>query len=192
MNMGLGLLGNANLIIKRKFRWTFEVQRSCRGSQLNVPANFVKVAARPNLQIEETELNYLNAKTWIPGKASWQTISVTYYDVAAQENLNLWNWLASVYNFAPDANGASNPTQGSQRQDYAGVGLLTMYDGCGTQLERWTLTDLWPTEMNFGELDYASSDEATIELTLRYSNAQYQSFCPAFVPTGCCSPCGTS
>jgi len=188
MNMGIGLLGNANLIIKRKFRWTFEVQRSCHGSQQNIPANFVKLASRPNLEIEEQELNYLNAKTWIPGKASWQTISVTYYDVASQANLNLWNWLASVYNFG----NIVTLEMGSQRQDYAGVGLLIMYDGCGTPLEQWTLTDLWPTGINFGELDYASSEEATIELTLRYSNAQYQSFCPAFIPSSCCSPCGTN
>ena len=151
----------------------------------------MELAARPNIEIEETELNYLNAKTWIPGKASWQTISVTYYDVASAANQNLWNWLASVYNFT-STNAAILAQQGSSPQDYAGTALLTMYDGCGTPLEQWTLTNLWPTGINWGELDYAASEEAMIELTLRYSNATYQSFCPAFTPVGCCTPCGSN
>lgn len=181
-NMGIGLLGNANLIIKRKFRWTFQVTRANGG---NIPPNFVKLAARPSIEIEEVELNYLNAKKWITGKASWQTISVTYIDVASALNQNLWNWLASAYDFTDPI----NLNMGSSPRDYAGTGILTMYDGCGTQLEQWTLLDLWPTSINFGELDYASSEEANIELTLRYSDVQYQSFCPGFTPQASCSPC---
>lgn len=182
-DMGIGLLGNANLIIKRKFRWTFQVTRANGG---NIPPNFVKLASRPNIEIEEVELNYLNAKKWITGKASWQTITVTYIDVASALNQNLWNWLASAYDF-------TDPIalhMGSSPRDYAGQGVLIMYDACGTPLEQWTLLDLWPTGINFGELDYSSSEEANIELTLRYSDVQYQSFCPGFTPVGQCTPCG--
>lgn len=185
--MGLGALGNSNLIAKTKFRWTFEVQRSCRGQQLNVPASFVKTASRPKIGFEEIDIDYLNAKTWIPGKGAWETIEVTYYDMASQDNLNLWSWLAAVYNFG-------NPTtleMGSQRQDYTGIGRLIMYDPCGQPLEQWTLYDVWPSNIDFGDVDMSASEIAMISLTLRYSNAQYQSFCPAFVPTGCCSPCGS-
>lgn len=182
--MGIGLLGNANLIIKRKFRWTFQVTRA---NGQDIPPNFVKLAGRPNIEIEEVELNYLNAKKWITGKASWQTINVTYIDVASTLNQNLWNWLASCYDFTDPV----NLHMGSSPQDYAGTGILIMYDGCGTPLEQWTLLDLWPTGINFGDdLDYSSSDEAQIELTLRYSNVQYQSLCPGFTPVGVCTPCG--
>lgn len=185
-NMGIGRLGAADIIIKRKFQYTFRVDNICGGQ--SVPESFVKLAARPNLTIEETEINFLNAKTWIPGKASWETITVTYYDAAATDNQPLWNWLASVYEF-------SNPVtlrMGSSRRDYSGRGQLVMYDGCGTALEQWTLNDLWPQAINFGELDYSSSEESTIELTLRYSSVTYESFCPVFKPQSCCSPCGTT
>jgi len=184
MDMGLGKLGNSNLIIKRKFRWTFQVFGVCGG---DIPESFVKVASRPNLTVEDTEINFLNAKTWIPGKASWETITVTYYDVASLENQNLWNWLASVYNFTDPV----RLQQASQRRDYAGIGSLTMYDGCGQPLEVWTLNDLWPSAINFGDLDYSSSEESTIELTLRFSNVFYKSLCPNFTPRSCCTPCGT-
>lgn len=182
--MGLGAIGGSNLIFKRQFRWTFTVTELCNNGK--IPESFVKVASRPNLTIEDTEINFLNAKTWIPGKASWETITVTYYDVATIDNKPLWNWLASIYNFA-DKNG--NVTQASKKKDYAGVGTLVMYDGCGTPLEQWTLSDLWPSAVNFGELDYSSSEESTIELTLRFSNVDYQSLCPNYRPVSCCNSC---
>lgn len=182
--MGIGQLGFQNLIFKRKFRYTFELFDIC-GSQ-SVPKHYVKLAARPSLSVEETELNFLNAKTWIPGKASWETMTVTYIDVATADSAPLFNWLASVYNFTDPV----NLGMGSSRADYTATAILKLWDGCGGLLETWTMKDVWPTSINFGELDYASSDEATIELTLRYSNVSYVSNCPGFTITSCCTPCG--
>lgn len=184
-DMGIGKLGGRDLIFKRKFRWTFQINNICGNVKRAVPEHFVKVAARPNLTIEETEINFLNAKTWIPGKASWETITVTYYDVASRQNAELWNWLASVYNFTDPV----RLQMGANRSQYGGRGILMMYDGCGTPLERWQLDDVWPQAINFGELDYSSSEEATIELTLRYGQVRYTSLCPRFEPTACCTGC---
>ena len=184
INMGIGQLGFKNLVFKRKFRFTFELEDIC-GSQ-KVPKHYVKVASRPNLSVEETEINFLNAKTWIPGKASWETMTVTYIDVATQDAKPLFDWLASVYNF-------TNPVtleQGSSRADYTATAILKMWDGCGQLLETWTMKDVWPSGINFGEVAYADSEECTIELTLRYSEVKYENICPGFQISPCCSPCG--
>ena len=183
--MGIGVIGQPDIVFKRKFRWTFEIQGFCNNQSNLVPEYFVKLASRPNLEIEETEINHLNAKMWIPGKASWQTISLTYIDVAHEQMQSLYNWLATMYDFT-DPIGLK---QGN-RKDWDATGVLTMYDGCGVALEQWQLKHLWPTEINFGELDYSSSEECTIELTLRYWDVIYSSFCPAFTPKACCSGCG--
>jgi len=182
--MGLGRLGFDNLVFKRKFRWTFELQNICGSG--TIPSHYVKLASRPNLTVEETEINYLHGRTWLPGKASWETITVTYYDVATADHAPLFNWLSSIYNFSDPV----NLYMGSRRSDYAGMGVLKLYDGCGQELEEWILRDVWPTAINFGELDMASSEECTIELTLRYSNVEYKSLCPPFSPKSCCTPCG--
>lgn len=181
--MGIGQLGFSNLIFKRKFRFTFVLEEICGGKR--IPEHFVKVASRPQLAIEETELNYLNAKTWIPGKAAWETITVSYIDVATDDMAPLYTWLASIYNFTDPV----NLQMGSQRRDYAGKGVLKLWDGCGQLLEIWNMEDVWPTNVNFGDLDYANSEEATIELTLRYSNVKYESICPGFTIDPCCTPC---
>ena len=181
--MGIGQLGFKNLVFKRKFRFTFELSEIC--GQRTVPKHFVKLAARPSLTVEETEINFLNAKTWIPGKASWETITVTYIDVASNEMQNLYSWLASVYDF-------TDPIQlsmGSQRQDYSAVATIKMWDGCGQLIDTWILRDVWPTAINFGELAYDNSENAEIELTLRYSDVKYESTCPGFTIDPCCTPC---
>ena len=183
--MGIGVIGQPDITFKRKFRWTFEVFGFCNNEKNVIPEHFVKVASRPNLSIEETEVNHLNGKMWIPGKASWETITVTYLDVAHGEMQQLWNWLATMYDFT-DPVGLHQGT----RRDWDATGVLNMYDGCGTLLEQWQMQHMWPTAINFGDLDYSSSEEATIELTLRYWDVIYRSYCPNFQPQPCCNGCG--
>jgi hypothetical protein len=184
--MGIGKIGFKNVIFKRKFQWTFEVRDICGGQ--NVPVSYVKMANRPKLSIEEKEINHLNGKKFIPGKGTWNEISVSYYDVATVDNGPLFSWLASVYNFTDSI----KLQMGSQSGDYSGTGIIQMYDGCGQLLDRWTLLDMWPKEINFGELDYSSSDECLIELSLRFASAKYEPICPAFPINVCCSPCNTA
>lgn len=189
--MGLGTLGSGNVIFKRKFRWTMEINYCLGGKSKQVSPEFVKIGARPQIDIEETEINFLHGKMWIPGKGTWQTMTVTYYDVAgkADSNINylgLFSWIASVYDI-------TDPTKlhmGSRLSDYEGNAFIFLYDGCGNALEGWQLNNVWPQSVNFGELDMSSSEECTVELTLRYSNVKYASYCPTGSLDKCpCTPC---
>jgi hypothetical protein len=187
--MGLGKIGGPNVVFKRKYRWTFAIQHGCG----NIPETIVKLAARPNLTIEEQEINFLHGKTWIPGKGTWETITVTYYDVSGIDGggpEGLFSWLATVYDFTNPVqlNQSSKVGQGTGDGGYGGIATLKLYDGCGTTMETWVLGHVWPQAVNFGELDYSSSEEVTIELTLRYTNVQYTSQCGLnFAP--CCAGC---
>jgi hypothetical protein len=105
--MGLGKLGGSDIVFKRKYRWTFSMLSPCGGS---IPEHTVKLAARPNLTIEEQEINFLHGKMWIPGKGTWETITVTYYDLGNDGGslAPLWSWLATVYDFTDPVNSASS------------------------------------------------------------------------------------
>ena len=189
--MGLGKLStDTNLVFKRKYRWTFSINSPVG----YIPPNFVKLASRPNLTIEETEINYLHGKMWIPGKGTWETITVTYYDVGGPSSADtgkLYSWLNTIYNFqnptclsqsSRKGNGQSNP-------GYAGNAQLDLHDGCGNVMETWLLGNIWPQAINFGELDYSSSEEVTIELTLRYSEVEFHPFCGMVLPPASCVGC---
>jgi hypothetical protein len=150
------------------------------------------VAARPNLSFEETEINFLNDKTYIPGKVSYEAITVTYMDVAGTlsggangGNLGLYKWLTSVFDFTSPTSKKMN----SKRINYSGVATLKLWDGCGGLLEQWQLLDAWPQAINFGDLDYSSSETVDIELTMRYSQMNFQHFCPGYQYTPCCIAC---
>ena len=184
-NMGIGEIGfRENPVkFKRKFRWTLRFTDICNAGE--VPEHFVKLAARPSLTIEETEINFLHGKTWIPGKGAWETITVTYYDVVAIDLNPLWTWLWNVYNFSdPEGLHMADTLDG-----YSGVGVLTLWDGCGVEIEEWELRQAWPQAINFGELDYANSEECTVELTLRYSEVKYTPKCNQPPADPCCIPC---
>lgn len=179
--MGIGKLGTTQL--KRKFRFLFSIDY-CNFTK-NVPPDYVKTASKPSFTVEETQLDFLNERIWIPGKGIWDTVAVTYYDAADQTALNLYNWIASVYDFSNTCR-----FQNSNPDDYGGTGQLISLDGCGNVLDWWTMFSMWPQNVKFGDLDMSSSDVNMIELTLRYAGADYQSICPSGSVTPCaCSPC---
>lgn len=182
--MGIGVIGQPDIRFKRNFRYTFEIFGFCNNEKNVVPEHFVNVAARPNLSIEETQIDHLNARTWIPAKAYWETITVTYLDVAHIEMRPLWNWMATLYDFTDPVN-----LKQGERRDWAATGVVSMFDACGTLLETWEMRNMFPTSINFGTLDYTSPDISTIEMTLRYSDVRFRSYCPDFVPEGCCTGC---
>lgn len=185
--MGLGPIGAPDVIHKRKFRFTLEIEFcSSLGTPGRVPGCFVKTASRPDITIEETEINYLNGKIFIPGKAVFEPITVTYYDVSDVNHIELLSWLASIYDFTDPTCAYMN----SKRQDYSGRATLTLFDGCGNPLEEWIYRDMWPTSIKFGDLDMSSSDVCEIELSMRYANISYDNFCVGGNPVRCpCSPC---
>jgi hypothetical protein len=98
----------------------------------------------------------------------------------------LYSWIISTYDFT---SGIQNGLcMGSAINDYSATVVLNMYSGCGVPLETWTLSDAWPQAINWNDLDYQSSEEATIEMTMRYANVTYDSDCLT-ASGGCCTSC---
>ncbi len=186
-DMGIGVLGRPDLSFKRQNRFTFEIVGFCGDQKNRVPDYFVQVASRPKLSMDETEVNFLNAKMFIPGKGTWETMTVSYLDISHHEMRPLYNWLATVYNFTDPI----RLNQGNKR-DWDATGILNMYDGCGSLLEQWQLQHMWPQAIDFGEVDMSSSEIAKIDLTIRFSDVVYRSYCPDWTPESCCTPCSTT
>jgi hypothetical protein len=194
-SMGIGLLGNPNTIIKRKFRFDFQLDVPNLGGEgtSNIPIWYVKIANRPQLDIDELELQFLNASTWIPGKGRWQPLNITYIDTADDKMQPLYNWIAQVYDF--QAFGTTNGVELSQteRKGWDATATINMYDGCGSVIETWVLKGCWPQSVNFGDLEYGSNDESTIELTLRYDKVTITKGTNCGVtPQGNCTGCITN
>lgn len=144
---------------KRKFRWVLAID--------GLDGYVLKTAARPQAVFEETVLDYVNTKRYVSGKMAWNPITVTMHDpVAPSAAQKIMDWLRLNY----------EPLTG--RMGYATFYkkniTLKVLDPQGTVVENWDITGAWPQDINWGDLDYASSDNAEISFTLRFDNATLQ------------------
>ena len=178
MGLDFGLNTPKN-IFKRKFRWLLYIPTiSADGTNCLPPSK----SQRPTITIKETEVQHLNEIVYTPVKSDWKPISLTLYDIKNCPQ-NSWSpvfsWLQRIYNPGDDTAWwraqndvlclGSNQTPGACfKVDEA---ILNMYDGCGNVIEQWIMENVWPTEIEFGDLDMGSSEVCTIQLSLRYDRA---------------------
>lgn len=174
MGMGIGTYLAHDAQIKRRYRWTIQFAGIMQaGNKIpKISPIMCTIAARPNLTFEETELNFLNEKDYIPAKPTWDPISLTLIDFANGTgngaDAAIRDWVRSIYIFGnPAKSGEMSDPHGYNRQD----ALLVMWNGTGKAMEVWTLYNAWVQTINWGDLDYAATENATIEITLRYQNA---------------------
>ena len=159
--MGLGTIFGGDIIVKRKFRWHFKGHNE-RGAELF--SHFVRVTHRPTTDnMEETEINYLSNKTWIPGKN-------------IDENYMQFSLHCVMYDDPADAKrDIDNAKFAIPRLDY---GSLTLYDGLANEIERW---DFDCIEANISRIE-SVMDGADIDVTVKYIDVVYNCTIPAFIP----------
>jgi hypothetical protein len=173
IGIGIGVIGN----IRKKFQWTFQLIEHTKnesGHEVAVehPEFFIKLNHRPI-----SEIDFINSKETVKKELSFSLTDDSPWDNSTHEYkkpndtlLIVYRWLSEAYNFANE-NGEVKTKEGWGNWS----GVLTMYTGCGDLLERWTMNRVVPLSVNFGELDYSSSDVLTIEVTLMYDEVKYES-----------------
>lgn len=145
-----------NSVFKKKFRFQFSAEFPW-GS---LPKMTVKVVARPSLSIQEKEVDYLNAKTWIPEKQSWNKMTLIHI----------------TPEFHPDFCMSLNKAlESPQDSSIWGTGFLDMLDGAGNFLESWKMKGIRPSDVQFHELDHSACERLDIEMTWCYEEVLYSS-----------------
>ena len=141
---------------KRKFRWVLSIDM--------LDAFVMKTAARPQATFEETVIDFVNTKRYLAGKMAWNPIQCTMHDpIAPSAAQKIMDWLR--LNYEPLTGRMGYATY------YKKTIQLKLLDPQGTVVELWDITGAWAQDVNFNDLDYASSDNADIQFTLRYDNA---------------------
>lgn len=185
-SMSIGQIGNETIVFKRQFRWTFAITSFVGDGSVNIAQDtmwYAKTANRPTLNFDETEINHLHEKHWLSGKPVWETLGITLYDVkydteidslsASERALHLW--LNHVFNFSTEITPGTHEflDMGDHDAEYKADLTLRMLDGHGQAMETWWILGAWPQNVNWGSLDYSSSDTADVEFTLRYDRARF-------------------
>ena len=132
-----------------------------------IPAYLIKTTARPSISFDEVELNHLNVKRFVKGKATWETIEMTLYDpVVPSAAQAVMEWVRLGHESVTGRDGYSD----FYKKDLT----FRLLGPVGDVIEEWTLKGAWIQDANFGEFDFSSSDPADIQLTLRYDYAILQ------------------
>ena len=125
---------------------------------------------RPNLTFDETILDVYNSRVYLAGKHTWEPITVTLRDDVNNSVSKLCGeQIQKQFDFFEQSSASSGT-------DYKFTGRIEMLDGGNGAnavniLETWELYGAYVQNINYNTLAYATSDPATITLSIRYDNA---------------------
>ena len=126
--------------------------------------------ARPTATFEEITLDIYNSKVYIAGKSTWEQVTVNLRDDAGGNVSRLvGEQLQRQMDFMEQASASSGI-------DYKFITKCEVLDGGNGAfvplvLETWELYGCFLQSANYNDVNYASSEAATISLTIRFDNA---------------------
>ena len=129
-----------------------------------IESYIIKTASRPTFTSEVVELDHINVKRKIKGKSTWDDVNITLYDpIVPSGAQQVMEWIRTSHESLTGRDGYNT----FYKRD------VTFYllGPVGDKIEQWTLKGAFISSANFGELDWASNDPVSIELTLSYDYA---------------------
>lgn len=157
---GSGSGPSATIETRRKNRWMFQSINGFGTADLLV----LMAASRPKIKFDEPEMHHNQEVARFAGKTDWEPITLKWYDAEQPDvSADIYNWINTVSQIS-----TANVNPPSVYKQNASLAML---DGTGQVTEQWNLCNAWPSSVDWGELDYTSSDIATIECTMRFDRA---------------------
>ena len=129
--------------------------------------------SRPNLNFNEFSIDVYNSKVKLVGKPTWESVTVALRDDANNNVSKLVGaQVQKQFDFAEQSSASSGI-------DYKFVLKFEMLDGgngdtvtnAANVLETWELYGAFLSQVNYGEMNYGTSEAAMITLTVSYDNA---------------------
>lgn len=136
-------------------------------------------AQRPHQKFNEMTMHHDQEQAYFAGKTEWDPIKLVWYDMEQPDiSERIWTWINRVSDISQGC--ANIPSY------YKGEAILHMVSGCATgsgagsgqetvggakSTQKWRLCNVWPSDSNWGDLDYSDNDVATIEVVMRFDRA---------------------
>ena len=128
--------------------------------ELGIQEWWVSTTSRPKYTSEETKIDFLNTSTYVVGRFTWESISVTFRDpIGPSATQALMEW---VRLHSESVTGRMGYAAGYKKDID-----LEMLDPTGVAVEKWILQGTFLTDVNFDSLGYSDDALATISATLR-------------------------
>ena len=125
---------------------------------------------RPAVEFEEITIPIYNSKVYLAGKPTWTACTCQLRDDAGGEvTKRVGEQMQKQFDFFEQASASSGI-------DYKFTTVLEILDGGNGAnnpniLETWTIDGCYLSGADYGDMNYATNEPATIDLTIRYDNA---------------------
>jgi len=125
---------------------------------------------RPQVSMEPITIDIYNSKVYLAGKPTWETVTCMLRDDAGGEvTRRVGEQMQKQFDFFEQSSASSGI-------DYKFTTVLEILDGGNgantpNVLETWQLDGCFLTAADYGDVNYATNEAATIQLTIRYDNA---------------------
>lgn len=170
MGIGIGYINPNEKVWLRKSRWflrTFPVGGAFGGSGpafIYNPQEFslCHMAGRPKISFEKQEVRHVHETATYHGRPTWEPIELQIFNVAGDNNI--YKWLQAHYD--PNAE-----TWGYRDEAIVNISLH-LFNGVGEEQETWELDDCWASMIDWGDLDYSSTEIANCSITVEYVRAR--------------------
>lgn len=166
-----GTTGQATLMpkLQYRFRVTFTDLDSANGTQ--VTQNVISVG-RPSLTHEEVIIDSYNSKTFLAGKHTWEPITLVMRDDMNSDVVKMiGNQLRSQLDH--NSQGAQSPDLKHAGHVYKFKMKIETLDGssAANPYDTWELVGCYLSNVQYGDLNYGTSDMVQVTATIRYDNA---------------------
>lgn len=137
---------------------------SIQNDNFSIPAYMVKAANRPTVNQEAVEIDHINMKRKFKGKTTWEDINITMYDPIVPSGAQaISDWFRRCHEPYTGRDGYAN---------FYKINLqFKMLGPVGDVVELWTIHGAFPTQINWGEMDWSSAEMVNIQATIAYDYA---------------------
>jgi len=144
---------------KRKHRWIFAIE--------GLDSFLIRKAARPNFNMGNKEIPWINTQRYISSKLKFDSITVDLHDpIAPSGAQQVMEWVRTHHESVSARSGYAD--------FYKRDCQLKMLDPIGTVVELWDIKGAFIESAKFGDLDYGSDDLVSVSLTLKFDNCVLQ------------------
>ena len=154
--------------LKYRFRATFE-NFGVSTPRTELTKQVIDIT-RPAVTFEEMEVPVYNSRVYLVGKHNWDPVTVNLRDdVNGGVTKLVGEQIQKQFDFMEQASASSGI-------DYKFITRFEILDGGNgastpSVLETWELYGCFIQNVNYGDLNYASSEPATVSMNIRFDNA---------------------
>ena len=174
-NFGVPVDGNDGTTLMPKLQYRFRVSFVDMGTDTatlrHLTQNVVSVS-RPNMSHEEVIVDSYNSKMYLAGKHTWEPVTIVFRD---DMNSHVIKQIGQQLNKQVDHGDQASATAGSGYKFSVTIETLDGQNGGNDPeaFDTWELQGCYIQNVQYGDLNYATSDMVQVTLTLRYDHATH-------------------